>query len=205
MYDDPKFPSNQGDGKKVSDFFLKIAHGEDTSHEGGYDHMISLLEIGSFRALGNMLRKVRGEASQTLEEASAIFDVDNSTLSRIEKGERIPSENLCKKMADEYNLPPYELGYVVKTLKSNESARDPKSVLAQYLELTKELKNDLEAGKISIDVAEEIVSAWENVMDEAKKLKVKHIEEGGPNAGVMLEPIEPLEPREAMFEQNTLR
>lgn len=132
----------------------------------------SILAITSFAELGQMIRTAREKLGYNLVDAAKILGIDNSSLSRIETGQRIPSLDLCARLAGAFDIPPYGLNYVVKHLANNNSSGQPQpqTALEVFQDLSKELLADMRAGRISIQTADQIVSTWEDILTARKGL-----------------------------------
>ena len=63
----------------------------------------------SYSGLGQHLRKLRKEKGQTLHQVSKEADIDSPLLSKIETGERLPTDEQVKKLAVHYTIPESEL------------------------------------------------------------------------------------------------
>lgn len=61
------------------------------------------------KMLGEILKQKRGELNLILREVSALTEIDQSIISKFEKGERKPSREQVLKFAEIYNLPKKEL------------------------------------------------------------------------------------------------
>jgi len=59
--------------------------------------------------LGQFLRDLRTQAGQTLHDVSKGADIDSPLLSKIERGERLPTLDQAKKFARYYKIPMEEL------------------------------------------------------------------------------------------------
>ena len=59
--------------------------------------------------LGQYLRKLRKEKGQTLHQVSMVADIDSPLLSKLERGERLPTSGQIKKLSKYYNVPESEL------------------------------------------------------------------------------------------------
>lgn len=55
--------------------------------------------------LGKFLRDLRTRAGQTLHEVSKGADIDSPLLSKIERGDRLPTPEQAKKFAKYYKIP----------------------------------------------------------------------------------------------------
>lgn len=53
----------------------------------------------STETFGEKVRKLREQADMPLRKLSALLDIDQSTLSKIERGERNPSTDLIEKLS----------------------------------------------------------------------------------------------------------
>jgi len=54
--------------------------------------------------LGKYLRELRQEKGQTLHQVSKVTDVDSPLLSKLERGERLPTAEQIKKLAKHYKV-----------------------------------------------------------------------------------------------------
>lgn len=133
----------------------------------------SLLEMASLQELGSFLKERREVSGHSPKDIYQKIQLDDSSLSRMETGQRMPSKTMCEKIAEHYNLPRYLFLYVVRTLVKNdqEGTSQPRTALAHYLQLSKELSDDLIKGKISIETADQIVSSWEGIITAIKDMK----------------------------------
>jgi len=59
--------------------------------------------------LGHYLRELRKDKGQTLHQVSQGTDIDSPLLSKLERGERLPTADQIKKLATHYNIPESEL------------------------------------------------------------------------------------------------
>ena len=57
-----------------------------------------------FKEIGNIIKKNRNIKNMTQEELSRRINITQAYLSRIERGERFPSLNLCSKIARELGI-----------------------------------------------------------------------------------------------------
>jgi transcriptional regulator with XRE-family HTH domain len=55
--------------------------------------------------LGDYLRKIRKERNETLHQVSQRTDIDSPMLSKIERGERLPTSEQIKKLAKHFKVP----------------------------------------------------------------------------------------------------
>lgn len=149
-----------------------------------------LLAVENFQQLGELLKTSRLERGMKLEEVAESIDVDATTLSRIENGKRIPSKILCEGLAKQYDLPSVHLTHVVRCLK------DASSPVENFLGLIKEIKTKVQTGKLSMDAAEEIVTAWETVMGIGKE---STLIKGGPQNVLQNMPGRPVSESSSMY------
>lgn len=63
----------------------------------------------SLETIGQLIRRLRTERDLPLRKIAAELDVDASTLSKIERGNRYPSEDLVRRFAEMYELPERDL------------------------------------------------------------------------------------------------
>ena len=61
------------------------------------------------QSLGKRLRDLRQERSEPLRVVAAAIEVDSSLLSKIEHGERLPTEQQLEKLAAYFDVPLEEL------------------------------------------------------------------------------------------------
>lgn len=61
------------------------------------------------KTFGEIIKEKREEQNLLLREVSALTEIDQSVISKFEKGERKPSREQVIKFADIYNLPQDEL------------------------------------------------------------------------------------------------
>ncbi|MBK9152162.1 MAG: helix-turn-helix transcriptional regulator [Saprospiraceae bacterium] len=54
--------------------------------------------------LGQYLRELRKDKGQTLHQVSVGTDIDSPLLSKLERGERLPTDEQIKKLAKHYNV-----------------------------------------------------------------------------------------------------
>ncbi|MFW5871679.1 MAG: helix-turn-helix domain-containing protein [bacterium] len=59
--------------------------------------------------LGQYLRELRKDKSQTLHQVSRGTDIDSPLLSKLERGERLPTAEQIKKLAKYYKVPESDL------------------------------------------------------------------------------------------------
>lgn len=59
--------------------------------------------------LGSKLRELRAKKGAKLREAAAALDIDQSLLSKYERGERLPNESFIKKVAKYFSCDEREL------------------------------------------------------------------------------------------------
>lgn len=59
--------------------------------------------------LGKYLRELRQEKGQTLHQVSKVTDIDSPLLSKLERGERLPTSEQIKKLAKHYKVLEYDL------------------------------------------------------------------------------------------------
>jgi len=132
----------------------------------------SLLEMTSLKDLGRFLKERREGLSLSPKDIYQAIQLDDSSLSRMENGQRMPSQTVCEKIADYYNLPRYLFGYVVRTLIKNDpkGTSQPLTPLDHYLQLSSELMEDLTNGRISVQTADQIVTSWEGIVTAIKDL-----------------------------------
>ncbi len=55
--------------------------------------------------LGQYLRELRNQRNETLHQVSKGADIDSPMLSKIERGERLPTVEQLKRLATFYNVP----------------------------------------------------------------------------------------------------
>jgi len=55
--------------------------------------------------LGQYLRDVRKERNETLHQVSQVTDIDSPMLSKIERGERLPTSEQIRKIAKHFKVP----------------------------------------------------------------------------------------------------
>ena len=67
--------------------------------------------------LGQYLRKLRNEKGQTLHQVSKEADIDSPLLSKLERGERLPTGEQIKKLAEHYGVPEADLKVMVTAKK----------------------------------------------------------------------------------------
>lgn len=58
----------------------------------------------STETFGEKVRKLREQADMPLRKLSALLDIDQSTLSKIERGERNPSTDLIEKLSSIFEI-----------------------------------------------------------------------------------------------------
>ena len=63
-------------------------------------------------SIGAYLRDLRKKQGKPMRKVAAMLDIDQSTLSKIERNERPPKEDLLPKMADCYQIDLQELRLV---------------------------------------------------------------------------------------------
>lgn len=63
--------------------------------------------------LGQYLRSLRKEKGQTLHQVSKEADIDSPLLSKLERGERLPTGEQIKKLAEHYGIPEADLKVIV--------------------------------------------------------------------------------------------
>ena len=54
--------------------------------------------------LGRYLRELRKDKGQTLHQVSVVTDIDSPLLSKLERGERLPTDDQIKKLAKYYKV-----------------------------------------------------------------------------------------------------
>lgn len=59
--------------------------------------------------LGQYLRELRKENGQTLHQVSVGTDIDSPLLSKLERGERLPTDEQIKKLAKHYKVAEVDL------------------------------------------------------------------------------------------------
>lgn|SRR5690554_4368624 len=59
--------------------------------------------------LGQHLRELRKDKGQTLHQVSVGTDIDSPLLSKLERGERLPTDEQIKKLAKYYKVPETDL------------------------------------------------------------------------------------------------
>lgn len=59
--------------------------------------------------LGQYLRELRKEKGQTLHQVSQGTDIDSPLISKLERGERLPTAEQIKKLSKHYKVPESEL------------------------------------------------------------------------------------------------
>lgn len=69
----------------------------------------SNLSMKDTQTFGEKVRKLREQASMPLRKLSALLDIDQSTLSKIERGERKPNIELIDKLSSIFNIDNKEL------------------------------------------------------------------------------------------------
>jgi len=63
----------------------------------------------SLETIGQLIRRLRTERDLPLRKVAANLDIDASTLSKIERGNRYPSEDLVLRVGKMFELPEREL------------------------------------------------------------------------------------------------
>lgn len=61
------------------------------------------------KTFGEIIKEKREELNLLLRQVSALTEIDQSIISKFEKGERTPSRDQVLKLAEVYNLPQNEL------------------------------------------------------------------------------------------------
>lgn len=98
---------------------------------------MSKLNIESF---GETLRKLREENQMPLRKLAALLDIDQSTLSKIERGERKANSDLIEKLSDIFKVDKKKLhisfisDIVAYELRDEESSKDILKVAEQKIE-----------------------------------------------------------------------
>lgn len=59
--------------------------------------------------LGQYLRRLRKERNETLHQVSKETDIDSPLISKLERGERLPTAEQIKKLSKHYKVPQAEL------------------------------------------------------------------------------------------------
>ena len=94
--------------------------------------------------LGESLKRIREKRDVPLRKIAAELDLDQSTLSKIERGERLPKENMLPKIADFYKLKLEELkeDYISeKVLMCIKGKKDPERILELAKQKIQYLRN----------------------------------------------------------------
>jgi transcriptional regulator with XRE-family HTH domain len=105
------------------------------------------------QTFGEYIKHLREQKGYPLRKVAAVLDIDTSTLSKIEKGDRLANKSMISHLAQLYNIDSEKLNLI---LISDKVA----------LELINEIN------------AEEIVKA---AMEKVKYLKSKNVEQGTLN------------------------
>jgi len=160
----------------------KQQHEEPAEAEGHapavIDSDVRLLRLGSFAELGSFLKECRDSLGYRLQDLEERLGVDASTISRIEAGQRIPGKQLASAMAELYRISANKLLFIIRRLKHT-NPKTAKTAFQEYIQFTRDLKTDLECGRISIEMAEELVSECKELVYLASQFRSKPPTEGG--------------------------
>lgn len=112
-------------------------------------------EMAIKESFGDHIRKLREESGLPLRKVAAVLDIDPSTLSKIERGERSANKEMLPILADLFNESEETLGLILLSDKVAYDLRDeenPNAILKVAEEKIKYLKNkNLHQGKLDFD------------------------------------------------------
>jgi transcriptional regulator with XRE-family HTH domain len=95
------------------------------------------------RSIGEMLRQLREEQNQLLREVAAVIGMDQALLSKIERGERLPSKEQLLKLAKHFKAEKNELvvawlsDRLVNELVDEDLAKEALKIAGQKIEKKK--------------------------------------------------------------------
>ena len=87
--------------KNVANFFGKLKYASLYLDNSGQEQLMSMQKVETF---GEMLRKLREETDMSLRKLAAQLDLDQSTLSKIERNERSANSDLIEKIAKVFKI-----------------------------------------------------------------------------------------------------
>ena len=68
-----------------------------------------IFSMQPLETIGQLIRRIRKEKGVPLRKVAAYLDLDPSSLSKIERGDRFPSKELVKKIAETFEMDEREL------------------------------------------------------------------------------------------------
>lgn len=89
--------------------------------------------------LGQYLRELRKEREETLHQVSKVADIDSPMLSKIERGDRLPTSEQLKRLARYYKVPEASLKVkhtaekILKEYGANETTYDAIQLVNEQL------------------------------------------------------------------------
>ena len=89
--------------------------------------------------LGQFLRELRKKREETLHQVSKVTDIDSPMLSKIERGERLPTSEQLKRLAKFYKVPEASLKVmhtaekILKEYGANETTYDAIQLVNEQL------------------------------------------------------------------------
>lgn len=139
---------------------------------------LNVAEAISLLHLGETLFRIREQRGYTQEQVAQILGIDASSISRMESGERIPKKEVVQRLAALYQISPDLLDLAFGRFQraehpgrrdrpAGQATRD--CLLDQFTKVMVELARDVKEGRMSIDGAEKLVTAWEDAVAVAKQ------------------------------------
>lgn len=111
--------------------------------------------MGLYKPFGEYIRKLREESGLPLRKVAAMIDIDPSTLSKIERGERSANKEMLPILADIFNEEEHTLGLILLSDKvANEliEEENPNEIFKVAEEKIKYLKTQkLQQGNLDFD------------------------------------------------------
>lgn len=160
------------------------------SKEGSSVAVEGIVITMSHQEFGSTIKKARVFRCWERKDLAKRLEIGVSHLSRIEDGDRIPSDSLCRKIAKQLNFSPETFVSTAQCLRNNkrtlkEGGAEKNELIdpiQRYLKMTKEIEEWMASGKISPEKAQEIVSDWESIAKYASLMISRRQEEGMPHA-----------------------
>ena len=90
-------------------------------------------------SIGKFFRELRNEREETLHQVAVGTDIDSPLLSKIERGERLPTSKQLKKLSEYYDVPEKELRVkhtaekILKEYGANETTYDAIQLVNEQL------------------------------------------------------------------------
>jgi transcriptional regulator with XRE-family HTH domain len=97
--------------------------------------MCTIEPVGDADSVAELLRRIRSERGESVREVARRVGVDASYLSRVERGEKVPSPAFRQRLAKNYDFPPDAI-----ELASGGVPSDIAEILRQHPEVLAELR-----------------------------------------------------------------